>query len=122
MKSVLLCASALAVLLAADIAAQPPASHANDPRVGLKAGLRNAGVAARNLELVASLPKPAGFFDPAAPAGSAIPPPVDDKLPATDPAVVASRAAMTKILSFSTSDLAFDGKYAVLGSFHGFNT
>jgi hypothetical protein len=72
MKSVLLCASALAVLLAADIAAQPPASHANDPRVGLKAGLRNAGVAARNLELVASLPKPAGFFDPAAPAGSAI--------------------------------------------------
>jgi len=122
MKSVLLCASALAVLLAADIAAQPPESHANDPRVGLKAGLRNAGVAARNLELVASLPKPAGFFDPAAPAGSAIPPPVDDKLPATDPAVVASRAAMTKILSFSNSDLAFDGKYAVLGSFHGFNT
>ena len=122
MKSLLLCASGLAVVLVADIAAQPPASRSSDPRVGLKAGLRNAGVAARNLELVASLPKPTGFFDPAAPAGSAIPPPVDDKLPATDPAVVASRAAMTKILSFSNSDLAFDGKYAVLGSFHGFNT
>ena len=122
MKSVLLCASGLAVLLAAALAAQPPASHASDPRVGLKAGLRNAGVAARNLELVASLPKPAGFFDPAAPAGFPTPPSVDDKLPATDPAVIASRAAMTRILSFSNSDLAFDGKYAVLGSFHGFNT
>jgi hypothetical protein len=122
MKSLLLCASGLAVLLVADIAAQPPASHATDPRVGLKAGLRNAGVAARNLELVASLPKPTGFFDPAAPAGLPIPPPPDDKLPATDPAVVAARAATTKILSFSNSDLAFDGKYAVLGNFRGFNT
>jgi hypothetical protein len=121
MKSLLLCASGLAVVLVADIAAQPPASHGADPRVGLKAGLRNAGVAARNLELVASLPKPAGFFDPAAPAGLPTPS-VDDKLPATDPAVIASRAAMTRILSFSNSDLAFDGKYAVLGSFHGFNT
>src|SRR4029079_13038500 len=93
-----------------------------DPRVGLKAGVRNAAVAARNLELVASLPKPQGFFDPASPAGLPTPPEVDDKLPPTDPAVVASRAAFTKILSFSNSDLAFDGKYAVLGSFHGFNT
>ena len=40
-----------------------------DPRVGLKAGLRDAGQAARNMELVASLPKPEGFFDPSTPAG-----------------------------------------------------
>ncbi|MGI8671397.1 MAG: hypothetical protein ACR2LU_02195, partial [Luteitalea sp.] len=40
-----------------------------DPRVGLEAGLADAGVAARNLELLANVPKPAGFFDPSAPAG-----------------------------------------------------
>ena len=42
-----------------------------DPRIGLKAGFRDAGTAALNLELVASLPRPRGFFDPAAPAGQA---------------------------------------------------
>ena len=46
----------------------------SDPRVGLKAGLRDAGVAIRNMELVASLPKPEGFFDPSAPAGETTPP------------------------------------------------
>ena len=40
-----------------------------DPRVGLKPGLRDAGQAIRNLDLVASLPKPSGFFDPAKPIG-----------------------------------------------------
>ncbi len=44
-----------------------------DPRVGLKAGLRDAGKAARNMELVAALPKPPGFFDPKAPAGEPTP-------------------------------------------------
>src|SRR4051794_27955708 len=52
----------------------PAAPNTNDPRVGLKAGLRDAGQAARNLELVATLPKPEGFFDPKAPAGFAVPP------------------------------------------------
>jgi len=31
-----------------------------DPRVGLKPGLRDAGTAARNMELLANLPKPDG--------------------------------------------------------------
>jgi len=34
------------------------AQQSSDPRVGLKPGLRNAAHAARNMELVASLPKP----------------------------------------------------------------
>ena len=54
--------------------AQERASPADDPRIGLKAGLRDAGTASRNLELVASIPKPAGFFDPKAPAGLPTPP------------------------------------------------
>ena len=42
-------------------AATTPAAGATDPRVGLKPGLKDAGQAASNLELVSSLPKPAGF-------------------------------------------------------------
>ena len=59
----LLCISAAILILTIDGAAQ------QDPRVGLKAGLRDAGQAARNMEVVASLPKPEGFFDRAKPAG-----------------------------------------------------
>jgi uncharacterized protein (DUF305 family) len=36
----------------------------DDPRAGLSAGLDNAGQAIMNLELVASLPRPPGFYDP----------------------------------------------------------
>ena len=56
--------------------AQEPSGRAgtNDPRVGLKPGLHDAGVAARNMELVSSMPKPDGFFDPKAPAGVPTPP------------------------------------------------
>jgi len=45
------------------------AGYSTDPRVGLEAGFRDAGEAILNLELVAALPKPRGFFDPENPAG-----------------------------------------------------
>ena len=45
-----------------------------DPRVHLKAGFRDAGEAILNLERVAVLSKPAGFFDPRAPMGRPVPP------------------------------------------------
>ncbi len=45
------------------------ASFSPDPRVGLAAGFRDAGEAALNMSLLASLAKPPGFFDPANPAG-----------------------------------------------------
>ncbi len=45
-----------------------------DPRVGLKAGFKDAGEAALHLERIASLPKPDGFFDPKAPVGAPTPP------------------------------------------------
>ncbi len=41
----------------------------DDPRATLAAGFENAGQALLNLELIASLPNPAGFFDPKNPAG-----------------------------------------------------
>jgi uncharacterized protein (DUF305 family) len=44
-------------------------SLSDDPRAALAPGFEDAGQALLNLELVASLPKPAGFFDPDNPAG-----------------------------------------------------
>jgi len=41
----------------------------SDPRADLAAGFDDAGQAILNLELVHSLPKPAGFFDPENPSG-----------------------------------------------------
>src|SRR5688500_12971225 len=49
--------------------ATAPAAGQADPRIGLKAGYRDAGAAARNIELVTTMPKPEGFFDPKAPLG-----------------------------------------------------
>src|SRR5262245_65518910 len=109
MKTMILSATALAAIVAVDMGAQAPTSSVADPRVGLKAGLRNAGVAARNMELVASLPKPRGFFDPESPGGRPSPAEPEGDLPATDPAMVAYREVITKALSFATSDLAFSG-------------
>ena len=76
-------------------AAQQPATPEAppDPRVGLKAGIEDAGVAALNLELVGHLPKPEAFSDPT--GGFS--------------------------LNFANSDLAFKGTHLYLGNFHGFN-
>ncbi len=115
-----------------------PSGQTADPRVGLKPGLRNAGVAARNMELVASLPKPEGFFDPKAPAGAPVPPEAPASN-ATPPAPAAEPAPATPSgnatppappagggggggLNFANSDLAFSGNHLFLGNFHGFNT
>ena len=45
------------------------AGYSPDPRVGLRAGLHDAGQALHNMELLAALTKPPGFFDPDNPAG-----------------------------------------------------
>ena len=127
-----LCFAAAVLSLVAQGGAQERAAATarNDPRVGLKGGLRDAGVAARNMELVSSLPKPAGFFDPKQPAGEASPP---ERAPAADPDadVVAlqrrqeedrERQRSSNTLSFSNSDIAFSGNHLWLGNYHGFNT
>lgn len=68
-----------------------------DPRVGLAAGFDNAGEAIMGLVKVATLPKPAGFFNPANPAD--LRPPVapkkdaDEKPEAETPAEAAAAMA-----------------------------
>jgi hypothetical protein len=118
------CAGIAALTLATLGAQQKP-----DPRVGLKAGLHDAGEAAWNLERVVNLPKPEGFFDPKAPAGNPAPPETDPKAPPDpnkppiDPdAPPPFDPVASNRLGFTNSDLAFSGNHAFVGNYHGFNT
>lgn len=91
-----------------------------DPRAGLKAGFRDAGEAISNMDLLVSLPRPAGFFDPENPAD--LPPVVesdeyDEELDETE----VERGERAPFLSFSNTDMAFSGNKLVAGSYHGFN-
>jgi hypothetical protein len=124
----------LSITGSAQSPASPPAT--TDPRVGLTPGFRNAGQAARNMQLVASLPKPDGFFDPKAPAGPPTPPeqpptqggtperePETDPTPASPDAQPAAAGAPTNRnppISFANSDLAFSGDLMAVGNFQGF--
>lgn len=102
----------------------PPTVYVNprapdtDPRVGLKPGLYDAGVAAKGLELVTTIAKPAGFApDPAkVPAweDAAPPPPRAPGAPRVAPAPAP--------YGTTNSDLAFKGKYVFVGNYYGVNT
>src|SRR5438552_6553257 len=118
----IICVSALLVVALDGRAQQRPMPPAtNDPRVGLKPGLKDAGEAARNLERIATLPKPEGFFDPKVPAGTATPPERDPNAPEPDPNAPPD-PRFANMLAFANSDLAFSGNHLFMGSFHGFNT
>jgi len=86
--------SAAALLVAAGVLASTAAGAQGtqaDPRVGLKTGWNDAGVAARNLQLVGHSDRPQGWFDPQN-AGS---------------------------FAFADADLAFSGNLVFQGGFNG---
>jgi hypothetical protein len=121
-----LCCSAVLLAIGIEIRGQ---EAAKDPRVGLKPGLRDAGQAARNMELVASLPKPEGFFDPKAPGGEPMPPDrTTTAANGTATSAEQSGGAPTASprsasgLNFANSDLAFSGSLVFIGNFNGFNS
>ncbi len=89
----------------------------DDPRAGLSAGFDNAGQAIMNLELVASLPKPPGFYDPRNPAE--LPPDADE--PAEEGEDDDEDDDRYPLLSFSNTDMAFRDDVMFAGSYHGFN-
>ena len=96
-----------------------------DPRSALKPGFRDAGQAASNVALVASLPKPIGFEDPKNPAGL---PPVKPAKDAEDGASAATDAksdpdfgTRSPLLSFANTDMAFSRDLMAVGNYHGFN-
>ncbi|WP_047497169.1 LVIVD repeat-containing protein [Terriglobus sp. TAA 43] len=90
----------------------------NDPRVGLKGGVTDAGVAAQGMELVLNLPKPPGFAAGTTP---------QEKAPAPVPAAPAPLGPDGKPrvralqLGSTNSDLAFKDHYVVVGNYNGFN-
>ncbi|HYD55180.1 MAG TPA: hypothetical protein VEA99_21265 [Gemmatimonadaceae bacterium] len=81
----------LALALPLVAGAQQDTARAPDPRVGLRAGLADAGTAIRHLELVAHRDRPAGFFNAQSPGD----------------------------FGFVNADLAFRGNLAFLGGFNG---
>jgi len=97
------------------------ASLSTDPRVGLAAGLHDAGQAISNLNLLASLPRPSGFFDPKNP--SDLPPVKESKTASDDEQSTEGTqwGQRSPLLSFSNTDMAFSGDTLVMGSYHGFN-
>jgi hypothetical protein len=128
MASLAVFISVLGVALSAGRAQERSATGKPDPRVGLKAGLHDAGEAAFNMERVAGLPKPEGFFDPTAPAGN---PSTPERPPAEANGAAASDEppaprpfdpVASNRLSFTNSDLAFSGHNVFVGNYHGFNT
>ena len=123
------------------------AGYSPDPRVGLAAGFQDAGEALLNMELVASLPKPPGFFDPENPA--ALPMSrlralndVEEGVEQYDAEIAKAaeegeahefedardaKAAKEEdesrpaLLDFANTDLAFLDDILVAGNYHGFN-
>ena len=91
-----------------------------DPRASLKGGLYHAEEAILNLDLVQSLKKPAGFFDPSNPLNERLSneEKEDDE---EKPLAERSRNSRSPMLSFSNTDMAFSGNVMVAGSYHGFN-
>ena len=126
------------------------AGFSPDPRVNLSPGFRDAGEASLNVQLVVSLPKPEGFYDPDNPSGLPNRRETEETLEPQDAAEgseseeeevvseeVASGLAETpaeedeedenadprpSLLRFSNTDLLFSGNYLVAGNYHGFNT
>jgi hypothetical protein len=92
LKKPALGASALLVAGLFTLGTNPGEVQGQDPRVGLASGLHDAGEAALNMELLSALPRPAGFFNPDNPGDG----------------------------SFSNTDFAFQGNYAFVGNYHGF--
>jgi uncharacterized protein (DUF305 family) len=94
----------------------------DDPRSGLTPGLYIADEAIMNLELVASLKKPIGFFDPNNPEGKRPEDPGKEKNEDEEVSVLeASKSLLSPMLSFSNTDMAFQDDLLVTGSYHGFN-
>ena len=98
-----------------------PRSGPDDPRIGLKGGLYDAGEAASGLERVVSLPKPPGFAPDlasiAAVDAAPAPPPVDPNAPRARGGPQGPRADY----GGTNSDLAFGGKYLFSGNYNGIN-
>ena len=91
----------------------------DDPRAGLTGGLFIAEEAILNMELITSLKKPTGFFDPQNLAEKGSEDLTEDNEDKTTAEI--SRSLRSPMLSFANTDMAFKDNILVAGSYHGFN-
>ena len=114
------------------------AGYSPDPRAGLAAGFRDAGEAIWNMELLAALPKPTGFYDPENPAGlpasrlrELAKAAEENDAERTEAAAEENAEGETStrsrgsndrptLLDFANTDMAFSDNTLVVGSYHGF--
>lgn len=111
------------------------ASYTPDPRVGLSAGIFDAGEAIHNMSLLVALPKPPGFYDPENPGGlspsrlralAAASEQTEANMPAErqeadpDNGAEGTGTPRSSPLDFANTDIAFAGDLLVVGSYHGF--
>jgi hypothetical protein len=90
-----------------------PRAPKDDPRVGLKPGIFDAGEAAFGLEKLMSLPKPPGFAPGSGGATEPFPPPQNPTAQNGPPRTVQYGSA--------NSDLAFSGNHLFVGNYNGIN-
>jgi hypothetical protein len=103
-----------------------PRAPADDPRIGLKPGLYDAGEASFGMQLITTLPKPPGFA-PGDTAGA--PAPAPPPTPAEGAAPEAGRGGRGGGggggggIQFGSvnSDLAFSGNHVFVGNYNGIN-
>jgi hypothetical protein len=93
-----------------------PRASSDDPRVGLKGGLYDAGEAASGMERLASLPKPPGFAP-----GDAIAAPPPPPAPAAPSGEAHPAQAPAVQYGSTNSDLAFSGNHLFVGNYNGIN-
>ena len=94
----------------------------DDPRSGLSPGLFIADEAILNLELIVSLRKPTGFYNPDDPGARGVADPSHDLDEDRDLTTLEkSRARLSPIMSFANTDMAFKDDLLVAGNYHGFN-
>jgi hypothetical protein len=95
-----------------------PRSSSDDPRVGLKPGLFDAGEAAFGMERLVSLPKPPGFAPGSGGATEPFPPPQSP-----DAASAGQPAGQPRTVQYGSanSDLAFSGNHLFVGNYNGIN-
>jgi hypothetical protein len=95
-----------------------PRAPSDDPRIGLKGGLYDAGEAASGLERLTSLPKPPGF----APGDAPMPPGgTSPAMPAGEGGGDRGPQAPSNQYGSTNSDLAFSGNHVFVGNYNGIN-
>jgi hypothetical protein len=98
-----------------------PRAGSDDPRVGLKAGLYDAGEASSGLQRLVSLPKPAGFEPDLASIAAFDAAPTPPPPPAGTPPQRGPQSGPRANYGGTNSDLAFGGKTLFVGNYNGIN-